>query len=122
MLWVQYSGQGLPRLHKLECMSAEVRDLYNQRYPLDHVDMDGEIGRDADGMLWSKWGTDVERTSMAKLQPQSQRVEVSQHPAGVKLGSLVEQPMGNEAASAPSTASSRVWGAVSVWIRSICGA
>jgi len=57
LLWVQHIGQGLEtqgaKIERLEVLLEEVKGLYNEKYPLDHADdVDHEVGRDADGLLW----------------------------------------------------------------------
>merc|ERR1711920_315926 len=73
LLWVQHTGPGLSdsrsrkeagdqelafrvsKLGMLQNMLGEVKRLYNERYPLDSVDdLCGEVGYDADGLLWVK--------------------------------------------------------------------
>jgi len=60
LLWVSHTGQGIePQEHKAEYLDdllAEVRGLYNEKYPLDHVDdEDAEVGHDSDGLLWVRY-------------------------------------------------------------------
>jgi len=60
LLWVRYTGQGPVTWHakveKLEDLLEEVKELYNERYPQDHVDdTDREVGTDADGLLWVRY-------------------------------------------------------------------
>jgi len=72
LLWVKYSGVGIEdalgsgieeekyemarnksKFERLQDMLAEVRHLYNKKYPLDNVDdLGSDVGYDADGLLW----------------------------------------------------------------------
>lgn len=72
LLWMQFTGQGIERsqVEKLEDLLAEVKGLYNKRYPEDHAeDSELEVGTDADGLLWVQytgqgskpWDAKVER-------------------------------------------------------------
>jgi hypothetical protein len=58
--WVSFTGQGSAararKVQELERLLEEARALYNEKYPLDHVDdEDAELGRDADGLLWVRY-------------------------------------------------------------------
>mmetsp|Transcript_147062 Transcript_147062/g.382246 ORF Transcript_147062/g.382246 Transcript_147062/m.382246 type:complete len:1151 (-) Transcript_147062:348-3800(-) len=71
MRWVKFNGQGIERseVAKLEDLLAEVRDLYNKRYPHDHVDdLDRGIGFDVDGFLWVEHTGQGPKTWDAKLE------------------------------------------------------
>mmetsp|Transcript_55653 Transcript_55653/g.140814 ORF Transcript_55653/g.140814 Transcript_55653/m.140814 type:complete len:998 (+) Transcript_55653:79-3072(+) len=70
LLWVKYTGQGIEgqrtQVDELEDLLQEVKTLYNQKYPHDHVDdVDREVGYDADGLLWVKY---TGRTKIDDLQ------------------------------------------------------
>jgi len=57
--WVAYTGQGVQtreqKVEGLEDLLEEVKGLYNEKYPLDHVDdEETEVGLDVDGLLWVK--------------------------------------------------------------------
>eukprot|EP00443_Scrippsiella_acuminata_P008695 CAMPEP_0115211150 /NCGR_PEP_ID=MMETSP0270-20121206/22615_1 /TAXON_ID=71861 /ORGANISM="Scrippsiella trochoidea, Strain CCMP3099" /LENGTH=512 /DNA_ID=CAMNT_0002624829 /DNA_START=33 /DNA_END=1571 /DNA_ORIENTATION=+ len=59
-------------LEDLEDLLGEVKDLYNQKYPLDHVDLVGsEVQYDTDGLLWLKHegqGVQTRDAEVEKLQ------------------------------------------------------
>jgi len=60
LLWVAYTGKGTEKrerkLEDLEGLLEEVRCLYNEKYPLDHIDDESaEVGRDSEGLLWVRY-------------------------------------------------------------------
>mmetsp|Transcript_55654 Transcript_55654/g.140822 ORF Transcript_55654/g.140822 Transcript_55654/m.140822 type:complete len:1112 (+) Transcript_55654:79-3414(+) len=71
--WVQYTGDGAEvrdtQLGDLEELLEEVKQLYNRKYPLDHVDDVGqEVGQDADGLLWVRHSGQGVQTQAAKIE------------------------------------------------------
>jgi len=58
LLWIQFTGQGIERsrVEMLEDLLAEVKGLYNAKYPEDHAeDFELAVGTDADGLLWVQY-------------------------------------------------------------------
>jgi len=73
LLWVQNTGHGLAsreaKVDELQDLLEEIKTLYNDEFPLDHVDdMGCELGHDTDGVLW------VQHTGLG-LQPRGTNVE-----------------------------------------------
>merc|ERR1712150_181770 len=79
LLWVETTGQGIEhsQIEKLEDMLGEVKHLYNQKYPFDHVDeSDRDVGYDADGLLWVQYTRQgIQTQKVDKLQELLQEVK-----------------------------------------------
>merc|ERR1712032_1685372 len=76
LLWVKYTGHSAEsreqKLDELQDLLREVKGLYSERYPLDHVDDIGHaIGVDVDGLLWVAYtgqGTETQESKVEHLE------------------------------------------------------